>query len=389
MMKTKLFHLCLLMVALAMPAVVRANSFTRIGSNKKAPQSTAIVENKSDAVYESVRQLYTGGKISADSVVNLALYHKTWSPQLAEQCLSLVADKSPRGAMELGVIYAFSPEYAKRSAEGVKLLQAAANAGNNEANCYLGLYYFNHRDYKKAKSYFDACHPMDYGIGYTALGSMYLSGNGVKEDPAKAREYFHKAALKGYPRGAALYGFNLRANAAGPVSYPDSFFWLYIAGDLGDDAARTALYLPRRNEKRADTETGRDALTALQLIELAQTGKRIKNEPIYKDGFLPSLKDREQAAQQGDDWARFYLGSMNYNGDFLNRNYAQAIRYYEPIASNGTLPRTVLAIVHERLAEMYREGKGTNANPAKANHHGRLAAQYGRLPSYKIVENIR
>lgn len=368
-MKRTTFLLCLLTIALAASAVARDNTATRRNS-----------------VYESIRQNYTSGKISADSVVNLALYHKTWSPQLAEQCLKLVADKNPRAAMELGVIYAFSPEFAKHASEGVKLLQTAANHGDNEANCYLGLYYFNHRDYKKAKTYFDAGH--DYGIAYTALGSMYLSGNGVKEDAAKAREYFHQAALKGYPRGMALYGFNLRASAAGSINYPDSFFWLYIAGDLGDDAARTTLYLPRRNEQRADTETGRGALTALQMIEAAQTGKRIKNEPIYKDGFLPSLKAREQAAEQGDDWARYYLGSMNYNGEFLNRNYAQALRYYEPIAANGRLPRTALAVVHERLAKMYSEGKGTKVDRNKASRHARLAAHYGSLSAYKTVENL-
>ncbi|MDE6263949.1 MAG: hypothetical protein K2M11_02275 [Paramuribaculum sp.] len=185
-----------------------------------------------------------------------------------------------------------------------------------------------------------------------------------------------------------LYGFNLRASAGGPISYPDSFFWLYIAGDLGDDAARTALFLPRRNENRGDSETAQKAITALQFIEAANSGKKIQNEPIYKDGFLPSLKAREKAAEQGDDWARYYLGSMNYNGDFLNQNYAQALRYYESIANNGKLPKAVLAVVHERLAKMYHEGKGVKANSSKAASHIRAAAKYGSLSSYKTVEGI-
>ena len=109
---------------------------------------------------------------------------------------------------------------------------------------------------------------------------------------------------------------------------------------------------------------------------------------LYKEGFLASLKAREKAAEQGDDWARFYLGSMNYNGEFLNQNYAQALRYYEPIAKDAKLPRAVLALVNERLATMYREGKGTKANPSKAAQYARTAAQYGSLPAYKIVEQI-
>ncbi len=121
---------------------------------------------------------------------------------------------------------------------------------------------------------------------------------------------------------------------------------------------------------------------------MAQSGKKIQNEPIYKDGFLPSLKAREKAAEQGDDWARFYLGSMNYNGEFLNQNFAQALRYYEPIAKNAKLPNTVLALVNERLARIYREGKGTKADPAKAALYAKAAAAYGSLPAYKIVEGI-
>lgn len=344
--------------------------------------------HKTDSIFNSVRQLYTQGKISTDSVVSLALYHKGWSPQVAEKCLKLVADNSLRSKMELGVLYAFSPEFNKKKSDGVKILQEVAKSGYNDANAYLGLYYFQHRDYKKAKSCFDALKTMKYGFDHTALANMYLNGDGVPEDYVKARENYRQAALMGYPRGMTLYGFNLRTKTGGQISYPDSFFWLYIAGDLGEDAARTALFLPRRNQTPANTETAQKAQEALQWIEQVHTGKKIQNEPIYKDGFLPSLKDREKAAEEGNDWARFYLGSMNYNGDFLNQNYTQAIKYYEPIAKNGKLPHSVLAVVNERLAEMYREGKGTKANPAKAAQHTRIAAHYGNLPAYKILEGI-
>lgn len=342
-----------------------------------------------DAIYESVRQQHAQGRISADSVASIGLYHKVWSPALAERCLKLAATGgSLRGTMELGVLYAFSPEFADRQDEGLKLLQTAVKGGDKEANEYLGLYYFNHGDYARAKACFDAAAPLVNGFAYTALGSMYLDGNGVKKNPSKVRENYRQAALKGYTRGETLYGFNLRTKTGGKIDYPESFFWLYIGGDLGDDAARTTLYLPRLNNHTPTTETEQQAQMALTYIELAHKGKSIKNDPLYKDGFLPGLKAKEAAAQKGDDWARYYLGSMNYNGDFLNQNYAQALRYYEPIAANAKLPKTVLAVVNERLAEMYRDGKGTHADAAKAAQYMRKAAQYGSLSAYKSVEKI-
>lgn len=379
--------LSVLLIGTTAIAVPRGNVLSRF-QNNRASTSETVVTNRSDSIYSSIRQLYSNGKISADSVVSLALYHKVWSPQLAGRCLELVADKSPRGTMELGVLYAFYPDFSKHISEGVILLQTAAQEGMNDANCYLGLYYFNKKDYKKAKASFDSCHPIEYGFGYTALGSMYVEGKGVAEDLAKARENYRQGALQGYPRGAALYGFNLRASAAGKINYPDSFFWIYVAGDLGDDAARATLGLPLRNESRGDSEVAKDANTAIQLIAMANSGKKIQNDPIYKEGFLPGLKAREAAAEQGDDWSRYYLGSMNFNGDFLNQNYARAIYYYEPIARNGKLPKTVLAVVNDRLAKMYSEGKGVKANPVKAARYAKAAAKYGSLSAYKTVERI-
>lgn len=386
-MKKITLLICLIVITIATQASGLGSNSQRIRLGKSASTTVTKSADKSDNLYNTVSTLYSQGKISADSIINLALYHKAAKPAFAESCLKLVADKNPRAVMELGVIYAFSPEYAKYASEGVKLLQRAANAGCDEANAYLGLYYYTHKDYAKAQTCFNACRQLP-GFAYAALGGMYINGTGVRQDPVKAREYYHKSSLKGYPRGMALYGFNLRATGGGNIDYPDSFLWLYIAGDLGDDAARTALYLPRVNEDRGTGETAKDANLALQWIAAAQSGKKIQDEPIYKSGFLASLKAREKAAEEGDDWARYYLGSMNYNGDFLNQNYTQALRYYEPIAKNSKLPKPVLAKVHERLGKIYSEGHGTKADKTKAAAHYRAAAQYGSLPSYMIVENI-
>ncbi len=388
-MKKTLFLLSCMLIAGATYASGSNKKLFSFGRNNKTTQSTPAVNRSqsSTGIVESVKQQYSQGKISADSVVALALYHKAASPETAAECLKLTAAKGhPQSMMELGEIYAFSPEFSKQEAEGVKLLQSAADAGYKEANEYLGFYYYTHNDFDRAKRYFDAAAPMKHGFGYAALGSMYLNGKGVKEDGAKVRENFRQSSQKGYPRGMALYASNLRTKTGGEIDYPDSFFWFYISGDLGDDYSRTMIYLPRRKETTPTSETAKQAETALQWIEAAHSGMSFKNDPLYKDGFLPSLKAREKAAEGGDDWARYYLGSMNYNGDFLNQNYARVIHYYEPIAKNRKLPHNVLAQVNERLSELYREGKGTKANAQKAEQYARAAARYGSVKAYKAVE---
>lgn len=396
-MKKTLFILSLIFASMAAHADIKESLMTLLRNHAKTTQtanakrsdSFKMSQQKQDSIVSSITSLYSKGKISADSVISLAIYHKTGSPEVAERCLKTVAsDNNLRSVTELGSLYALTPQFSSKATDGVKLLQAAANAGDNDANAYLGVYYYNHNDFKKAKTYLDKCNPMESGIGNTALGGIYLQGRGVKTDVPKAREYFHKAAIQGYPRGASLYGHNLRASGGGPIDYPEAFFWLYIAGDLGDDTARATLGRQLKGESFGEGEAAEDGELALYWISTVNNMQNMKNEPVYKDGFLKGLKSKEAAAGNGDDWARFYLGSMNFNGDYLNQNYSQALRYYEPIARNGKLPKTVLALVNSRLAYMYKNGKGTKADSAKAARYAKVAAQCGSLGAYKMTEHF-
>ena len=79
---------------------------------------------------------------------------------------------------------------------------------------------------------------------------------------------------------------------------------------------------------------------------------------------------------------------MSYNDEFLNRQDEFVTKCYEPILSIGQLPDNAMALVYERLGEIYRQGKGVKANPAKAAEYTRKAANLGSLAAYKIVESI-
>lgn len=393
-MKKILPLLCLLIIAVAAPAVGRDKVTSRLLKGNKTAQSASVNANqgRADAIYESVRKPYSEGKISADSVVSLALYHKVWSPQVAERCLRLVADTgNPRAMTELGLLYThYTTAYLfpGHAAEGVKLLESAAKAGSDDAYDYLGIYYQLNNDFKKARQCFEAEGHKNNAMASVIIGGMYEDGKGYKKSAVKACENYRAGALGGDPNSASKYAYSLQRPWFGDVSLPDAFFWFYIAGDLGNDAARSNLWLPLRGERFGDDLHTWLAQRSLALVEEGHKGQSFSGEPLYKDGFLVGLKDREKAAEGGDDWSRYYLGSMNYNDDFLDHNYARALYYYEPVAKNGKLPRQLLAVVHERLGEMYREGKGTKADKAKADYHTRLAASYGSLPAYKIVENI-
>lgn len=353
---------------------------------------TKIPDAKANKIFESVRQKYSQGKISADSVVNLALYHKVWSPEAAEQCLRLVSDANTRAKTELGLLYTHYKTaylFPGKATGGESLLKAAAEAGNNDAYDYLGVYYHLNKDYKKARQCFEAGGHKNNGMALCIIGGMYEDGTGYKKSAKQACDYYRQSALTGDANGATKYAYSLQRPWFGDVSLPDAFFWFYVAGDMGNDAARSNLWLPLKGERYGDDLHTLLAQKSLAMVEKGHEGQSFSGEPLYKEGFLQGIKDREKAAEGGDDWSRFYLGSMNYNDDFLNRNYERAVSYYESIAKNGALPAPLLAVVYERLGDMYRNGKGTKADVAKADKYTHMAARLGSLNAYKTVEGIK
>ncbi|MDE5847100.1 MAG: sel1 repeat family protein [Muribaculaceae bacterium] len=392
--------LILLVSILAVAMSAQAFSFGLKSSKKRyiTPEEVHVTvtpaeKQKADAIYESVRKAYAQGSLTADGVVDKALYHKTWSPELAARCLQLVADKNNRAKAELGYLYTYFKTaylFPNQEAEGVRLMEAAANAGNKNASDYLGIYYNRKKDYKKALKYFNAAGNDHVPYAYTMIGGMYESGNGVKKDRTKAREYYQKAARLGDSSGAQKYGAALKKGWFGKVDMPDAFFWTYIAGDLGSDFARSNLLLPIRGERFGDDKQTAFMRNGMTLADAwnEQYGEKLKDEPIYKEGYAVGLAARGAAAEKGDPWSLFYLGSMSYNDEFLNHKSDFIRECYEPLLDNKTLPDPALALVYERLADIYSKGDGVKADAAKAKQYNRKAADYGSLAAYKIVEQI-
>lgn len=391
----KKFFLFLYIFTLAASLSVDAKSNKRRYITPEEVHVTVSPEaiRKANELYESVRKDYSQGKLSADAVVDKALYHKVWSPELAEKCLRLVSDKSARAKAELGSLYTYSKTaylFPNMTTEGVKLMEEAAKAGNKEANDYLGIYYNSQKKYDMARRYFEVAAPNNTPFALSVIGEMYEKGNGVKKDRAKAREYFRRAAMIGDANGATKYGLALQRQWYGDVNMPDAFVWTYLAGELGGDVARSNLQLPLRGERFGDDKNTAFVRNALTLGDAwnDQYGHKITAEPIYQEGYKAGLDARIKAADKGDEWSLFYLGSMSFNGEFLKRSDDFVRKCYEPIIATGNLPDKAMGLVYERMAEIYRNNNGVTPDKTKASEYARKAARLGNLTAYKLVENI-
>ncbi len=390
-------------VILAFFALVLSSQISAYGkksSQKRyiSPQEVHVTvspeaKHKADDLYESVRSAYSQGKLSADEVVDKSLYHKIWSPELAARCLQLVADKNIDAKAELGYLYTFFKTaylFPGKETEGVRLLESAADNGNKKANDYLGIYYSGKNDYKKALKYFNAAGPDHIPYALTLIGGIYEEGHEVKKDRAKAREYYQRAASLGDADGAQKYGYALQRGWFGQVDMPDAFFWTYIGGDLGSDFARSNLMLPIRGERFGDDVHTAFIRNGMTLVDVwnDQYGEKLKAEPIYQKGYKVGLPLRTKAAEKGDEWSLFYLGSMSYNDEFLNHSGDFIRKCYEPLIISGKLPDSALALVYARMGDLYRKGDGVKSDAAKARDYTSKAAKLGNLEAYKIVENI-
>lgn len=354
---------------------------------------SSAAQRKADSIYEGLRDAYAKGTATEKQLIDNALYHKAWNPQLTERCLRLVADRSSRAQAELGLLYCdFLTAYLfpGKTQEGITLLENSLAAGNKTAADYLGIYYTTQDDYDNAGRYFLMAAPDNTPRALLAMGNMYDTGKGFKKDRAKAVELFRKAALQGYGGGAAKYGQTLQKQWYGDVNMPEAFKWTYIAGELGDDFSRSNLDLPLRGER-----FGSDAQTEMMRRGMA-LGHAWNNKyqtpftssPMYIQGFQQGLPELQRQARNGDDWALFLLGSMSYNDEFLNPDDNFIYTCYATVAQHDKLPHKAMAVVYERLAEMFRTGRGTKVNLENARKFDQAAAAYGSLPAYRRVENI-
>lgn len=142
------------------------------------------------------------------------------------------------------------------------------------------------------------------------LATCYYYGNGRKQDLAKAREIYLKAAEKGWRMSFCAYGNMLVRGEGGPVEAAEGIRLCRMTAALGD----------------ADAQT--DYGTYLL------TGTGIERDPVAARFML------EQAGAQGQRNAAFLLGQIHTKGDgtpaddkLASEWFARAYEYGRPDAA--------------------------------------------------------
>ncbi len=232
-------------------------------------------------------------------------------------------------------------EWAKKAADGsanafdeaVKWTEKAAANGYREAQMTLaGLYFYGHehmpRDAAKAKRWFEEAARQGSAEARYYLGMLYALGEGVEKSLERAKEEWKIAAEEGIAE--AQYQLGL-ISIDHEETLQEGLEWLRKAADHAQVDAALAL---GKIYARGRYSLGPD------MREAARWYRR--------------------AAEEGNPQAQYVYSLMCLTGSGVARDDKQGMSWLQLAAGRDYLPAV------KKLAECYRKGEGTEANPQLA-----------------------
>ncbi|NLI76042.1 MAG: sel1 repeat family protein [Candidatus Riflebacteria bacterium] len=209
--------------------------------------------------------------------------------------------------------------------EGMQWLQKAAASGHAQAQCLLGVWYYDHpagdRDRQRAFHLLQKAARHDQPIAHLYLGRIHSTGEGGPRDVTMALRHFRAALDAGETdagpalelllaglRTGELVAFGQQARDEGHAD--QAAYWWQRAADRGDPAAQK------------------------NLADLLLTGQGGRRDPAL------ALALYRQAAGKGSAEAQFALAELHEKGEEVPRDlvqaygfYAQAVRQGHPLAN--------------------------------------------------------
>lgn len=176
----------------------------------------------------------------------------------------------------------------------------------------------------------------------------YLDGNGVREDVAKALDWFQKSAESGFVEAQRRLGDFYQ----GTHNYTEAVKWFRKAAEQGDVPAQCSLGL------------------------------------CYYDGegvqqnYAKAIKWVRKAAEQGDAIAQKNLGVFYDTGHGVSKNDTEAISWYRKAAEQGN------AGAQNDLGVCYETGQGVPKNKTEALKWYQKAAEQGNMEAISNLKRL-
>lgn len=196
--------------------------------------------------------------------------------------------------------------------EGNELIIKAADMGDDEAQCVVGILLYMHGEqsgevssYKNAAAYLQKSANQGNAEAEYRLGMLYFDGKGVSVDNAKALRLFESAAEKKQPQAQMMAGLMYYVGKGVKVDYKKAVYYLTQSAEAGDDDAQ------------------------FLLTRAYATGNGVKQD------MTKAFEWCEKSAKQGNSDAQYILGSMYESGSGVKKDIKMARYWYEKAAAQG------------------------------------------------------
>lgn len=273
----------------------------------------------------------------------------------------------------------------KRSKE---ILKAVARGGDAHGQVMLASSYESgctgfKEDSAKARKWYGRAAEQDYCPAIIWLGNRAFRGEGVEQDLEEGARYYRRAAELGSADGQRKLA-NCYSNGLGvEQDYEEAVQWNRLAAQQEDFEAMLNLAFHYAEGSGVD----QDNAEALRLFHLlAEEGDCVAQLHLffcYKEGWLglepndaDALRLLRQAADQGYPEAQYQMGMCYHQGLLgLEENDEDAFRWFQLAADQGDpQAQYVLGLSHTH-------GIGTGVNRAEGARFIRLSAENGHSPA--------
>ena len=257
---------------------------------------------------------------------------------------------------------AWDDQYRKKA---IDYLIKSSDHGNPVANYQLALIYRDgvgiERDLTKMEQYLEKSANQNYVPAMTLLSDIYFQGKLLPKNESKTFFYVSKAAELGHVismyRLASLYKEGIGTET--DVGLANYWYNRYLSSGFGQ--YKNWIYGYAKSGFFGSDFDYLQYLQSLVSSGYSNVLSEICNYKLLNNIILSDeLEKLRKSAELNNNDAIRKIADYYFNGTILDQNYAEALRWYERAAMLGD------SWCKSRVADMYREGRGTKKDLDRA-----------------------
>jgi TPR repeat protein len=231
------------------------------------------------------------------------------------------------------------------------------------------------QDAAQARAWMQKAAEQNLTVAQESLGNMLIAGIGGARDVEQGRQWLEKAATAGFIEGQYHLGMMYYQGQVLKRDIPAAVKWIRRAAESGHGASQLTLGCWFETMEPPDHDVALYWLQKAAANRVAEANAKIA--VLYLNGWgvekneAQALRYFLAAANAGDVPSQYVAGVFTRNGTGTPADLAGALQWFQKAAANGE-PRA-----QNELGLMYQSGRGVTADQVEAAKWFRLAAKNG------------